>query len=180
MPVRFTLQRKRNPQKPKEVGKWYAVFKSSNPIKGKTMTRMATEGGTVEDYELGASSGVIAKWVHRQLIQGNRAYIEGLGTFRVTFGSEGVERVKDFHTGLIRNIKISFIPDPDLRADVLRDISFENDGVMDGETYYGSIENYLKVTGEDGSASTGGGTTTTTPGGGEDTDGEEDSNNPLA
>ena len=175
MPVNYTLQKKRNPQKKSEPGKWYAVFKSSEPIKGKTMTRMTTEGGTMEDYELQAAGHVIAKWVYNQIIQGNRAHIEGLGTFRLTFGSEGVENVKDFHTGLIRNIKLSFIPDPDLRADILRDIKFVNDGVVDGDTYYGSLENYYKVTGQTGGTEPGGST-----GGGTEPGGEDQEEDPLA
>lgn len=108
----------------------------------------------------------------------------GLGTFRVSFGSEGVEDITKFHTGLIRNVKIVFTLDADLRADILKDISFENAGVDDDGIYYGSLENYKRVKGlttgstvpttpgSDGDDTTDpgdGGGTTTNPGGGDDT-----------
>ena len=44
----YTLRKKRNPQKKADPGKWYTVFKPGEPIKEKNMTRMATEGGTME------------------------------------------------------------------------------------------------------------------------------------
>ena len=87
----------------------------------------------------------------------------GLGTFRITFGSEGVENIEDFHTGLIRNVKLSLIPDKTLRTNILRDLRFENAGVVDEGTYYGSLENYKQVKGI-----AQGGTGTNTPGTGED------------
>ena len=62
------------------------------------------------------------------------------------------------HTGLIRNIKINFIPDSNLRLNVLRDITFEDAGVEEDDVYYGSLANYKKVKGLDGSGTEGGGT----------------------
>ena len=91
-------------------------------------------------------------------MNGKRAKIPGLGTFRITFGSQGVDDIRDFHTGLIRNIKINFIPDSNLRSNVLRDITFEDAGVEEDDVYYGSLANYKKVKGLDGSGTEGGGT----------------------
>ena len=141
------MRKKPNPLDKQAPKKWYAVTKS----------------GAIADVELAAAAKLIAKWVYNQLIQGKRAKIPGLGTFRITFGSEGVENIEDFHTGLIRNVKLSLIPDKTLRANILRDLRFENAGVVDEGTYYGSLENYKQVKGI-----AQGGTGTTTPGTGED------------
>ena len=173
----YKLQRKRNPQKPNEPKKWFAVPKTGTPVKEKVMTRMATEDTTFADVELAASAKLISKFIYNQAIQGKRVRIPGLGTFRVSFGSEGIEDITKFHTGLIRNVKLVFTPDPDLRASILRDITFENAGVDDDGVYYGSLENYKQVKGlvpgGSGTTTPGGGTTTT-PGGG-----DEGGENPL-
>ena len=159
----YVMRKKPNPLDKQAPKKWYAVTKSGAPMDEEIMTNMATEDTTIADVELAAAAKLIAKWVYNQLIQGKRAKIPGLGTFRITFGSEGVENIEDFHTGLIRNVKLSLIPDKTLRANILRDLRFENAGVVDEGTYYGSLENYKQVKGI-----TQGGTGTTTPGTGED------------
>ena len=106
MGVSYKLARKRNPLNRQETGKWYAVPKSGKAMKEKVMTRMATEDTTFADVELAASAKLISKFIHNQAIQGKRVRIPGLGTFRVSFGSEGVEDITKFHTGLIRNVKL--------------------------------------------------------------------------
>lgn len=171
MPVQYKLQKKRNPARRDDPAKWYAVPKTGTPMKEKVMTRMATESTTVEDVELVASAKLISKQIYNQLIQGKRVKVPYLGTFRISFGSDGVEDIRDFHTGLIRNVKMVFTPDPDLRASVMKDIQFENAGVDDDGVYYGSLENYKQVKGI--TDKPGGGTTT--PGGGE----EEESPDPI-
>ena len=171
MAVPYKIQRKRNPQKPDEPGQWHAVPKTGSPVKEQFMTRLATEDTTVADIQLAAAAKLIGKFIYNQSIQGKRVRIPGLGSFRVSFGSEGVDDIMDFHTGLIRNVKIVFTLDSDLRASILNDISFENAGVDDEGVQYASLENYKQVKGLSGDNTQGGGTPGT--GGGSD-DGNDD------
>ncbi len=159
MSVSYKLQRKRNPQKPDEQGKWYAVPKTGKAASEKIMTRMATEDTTVADFELTAAAKLIGKFIRNQTVQGNRVRIPGLGTFRVSFGSEGVEDITKFHTGLIRNVKILFTIDSDLRSSILNELSFENAGVDDDGVQYASLENYRQVKGLSSGSSTSDGST---------------------
>ena len=138
------------------------------------MTRMATEDTTVADFELSAAAKLIGKFIHNQAVQGKRVRVPGLGSFRVSFGSEGVEDITKFHTGLIRNIKIVFTIDSDLRASILNDLTFENAGVDDEGVSYASLENYKQVKGL-----TSGGSSTTTPGQGGTGSGGDDSDDPM-
>ena len=48
---------------------------------------------------------------------------------------------------MIRNVKIVFLMDSDLRASILKDLSFENAGVDDEGVQYASLENYKEVKG---------------------------------
>lgn len=171
MGVPYKLQRKRNPQKPAEPGQWHAVPRTGGPVKESIMTRMATEDTTVADVELAAAARLIGKFIHNQAVQGKRVRIPGLGSFRVSFGSEGVDDILKFHTGLIRNVKVVFTLDADLRASILRDVTFENAGVDDEGVYYGSLENYKKVKG----LVSGGGGTSVPPGGGDGEGGQDES-----
>ena len=116
MGVPYKLQRKKNPQKPTEPGKWYAVPKTGKAVDEKIMTRLATEDTTMADFELSSAAKLIGKFIHNQTVQGKRVRIPGLGTFRVSFGSEGVNDITQFNTNLIRNVKIVFTIDSDLRA----------------------------------------------------------------
>ena len=117
MGIPYKMQRKKNPQKRTEPGKWYAVPKTGTPVEDKVMSRMATADTTVADFELEGSAKLISKWLYTQFMNGKRARVPGLGTFRITFGSEGVDDIRDFHTGLIRNVKIAFIEEGIKHAD---------------------------------------------------------------
>ena len=172
MGVPYKLQRRRNPLKPDEPGDWHAVPKTGKAVNEKIMTRMATEDTTVADIELAAAAKLIGKFIHNQTVQGKRVRIPGLGSFRISFGSEGVDDITKFNTNMIRNVKIVFVMDSDLRASILNDLSFENAGVDDEGVQYASLENYKEVKGLTPGGGTGGGQTTT-PGGegsGEDDD----------
>ncbi len=158
MGIPYKLLKRKNPQDREAAAKWYAVPKTGDPTDDDVMSRMATEDTTMADFELEGASKIISKWIYNQIMNGKRARIPGLGTFRTTFGSEGVADIRDFHTGLIRNIKINFIPDANLRSNVLRDITFEDAGVEEDGVYYGSLANYKKVKGLDGSGTEEGGT----------------------
>ena len=117
----YKLLKRKNPQDREAAAKWYAVPKTGGPADENVMSRLATEDTTMADFELEGASKLISKWIYNQIMNGKRAKIPGLGTFRITFGSQGVDDICDFHTGLIRNIKINFIPDSNLRSNVLQD-----------------------------------------------------------
>lgn len=170
MSLSYKLQKKKNPQRRDDPAKWYAVPKNGTPMDEKSMTRSATESTTVEDVELLASSRLISKHIRNELLAGKRVRIPYIGSFRLSFGSDGVDDIRDFHTGLIRNIKIVFTPDADLRTDILRDVKFENAGVDDEGVYYGSLENYKMVKGLNQGGSGGGSTGEGEDGGGESPD----------
>lgn len=154
MSVFYKLLRRRNPQKRSEPGQWHAAPKTSKAVKEKLMTRMATEDTTVADVELSAAAKLIGKFIYNQIIQGKRVRIPGLGSFRLSFGSEGVDNILDFNVNMIRNIKIIFVMDADLRASILKDLSFENAGVDDEGVQYATMENYKEVKGLTGGSST--------------------------
>ena len=63
MAVSYKLVQKRNPVKPDDPKKWYAVPKSATAQTGKQMTKAATENTTVAPIEMEASLDLLAKYV---------------------------------------------------------------------------------------------------------------------
>ena len=158
MSTKYILQKKINPQKKSDPKKWYAVPVSGEPLDDDAMTRTASAETTYSDVELDGSSKLISRHVLRQLLNGQRSRVPGLGTFRVTFGSEGVENIDDFDVSMIRNPRIMFVLDSNLREEILSKLTYTNAGVREGDIYYGDLKSYRKAKGltPGGSGSDGG------------------------
>lgn len=62
----------------------------------------------------------------KYLLKGKSVGHGELGTMRVSFGSEGVEREEDFDNGKISGVKIVFTPGVELKK-LLADIPFERE-----------------------------------------------------
>ena len=138
--AKYKLIKKVNPQKRQEPGKWYATPKSETPLSGKAMTCAATANTTTAPIEMEASLELLAKFVPQQLQQGHTVKIPGLGTFRLTFKSDGVEDINSFRA--IKNVRIVFTPSKELRESVLSGLTFEDGGVLEDDISYASIADY--------------------------------------
>lgn len=146
--AKYKLIKKVNPQKRQEPGKWYATPKSETPLSGKAMTRAATANTTTAPIEMEASLELLAKFVPLQLQQGHTVKIPGLGTFRLTFKSDGVENIDDFRANsMIKNARIVFTPSKELRESVLSGLSFEDGGVLENDISYASLADYRMAKG---------------------------------
>lgn len=149
--AKYKLIKKVNPQKRQEPGKWYATPKSETPLSGKAMTRAATANTTTAPIEMEASLELLAKFVPQQLQQGHTVKIPGLGSFRLTFKSDGVENIDDFRANsMIKNARIVFTPAKELRESVLSGLSFEDGGVLENDISYASLADYRMAKGAPG------------------------------
>ena len=59
------------------------------------------------------------------LFQGHPVKLAGLGTFRVSFGSEAKDSPEGFTEADIKNLRILFTPDINLRRELLSELRFE-------------------------------------------------------
>lgn len=148
MSVNYKLVQKKNPQKKEEPAKWYAVPNSAKPLAQKALTRAATENTTTAAIEMEAAMELLAAFIPRQLQQGHTVNVPGLGSFRLTFKSEGVEDVEKFNAGLmIKSPRILFTPAKELRERTLQGLSFENGGVLEAGINYATLADYRKAKG---------------------------------
>ena len=168
MSVNYKLVQKKNPQKKSEPAKWYATPNSAKPLAQKALTRAATENTTTAPIEMEAAMELLAAFIPQQLKQGHTVNVPGMGTFRLTFKSEGVEDIDKFNAGqMIKSPRIVFTPAKELRERTLQGISYENSGVLENKINYASLADYRKAKGlptpapgggTGGGSGTGGGT----------------------
>ena len=148
MSVNYKLVRKKNPQKKSEPAKWYATPNSAKPLAQKALTRAATENTTTAPIEMEAAMELLAAFIPQQLQQGHTVNVPGMGTFRLTFKSEGVEDIDKFNAGqMIKSPRIVFTPAKELRERTLQGISYENSGVLENKINYASLADYRKAKG---------------------------------
>ncbi|MCI6212798.1 hypothetical protein [Bacteroides heparinolyticus] len=173
MSVNYKLVQRKNPLKKDEPAKWYATPNSANPLAQKALTRAATANTTTAPIELESAMELLAAFIPQQLKQGHTVNVPGMGTFRLTFKSDGVEDINKFNAGqMIKSPRIVFTPAKELKEGVLQGLSFENGGVLEAGINYASLADYRKAkglptpapggSGSSGGSSSGGGST---PGG---------------
>lgn len=128
------------------VKKWYAVPKSATAQTGKQMAKAATENTTVAPIEMEASLELLAKYVPKQIVQGHTVHIPGVGYFRLSYKSKGVENIEDFNPAtMISGARLVFKPDEALRSAILENLKFEDGGVLVDGVDYGNRKAYLKA-----------------------------------
>lgn len=173
MSVNYKLVQRKNPLKKDEPAKWYATPNSAKPLAQKALTRAATANTTTAPIELESAMELLAAFIPQQLKQGHTVNVPGMGTFRLTFKSDGVEDINKFNAGqMIKSPRIVFTPAKELKEGVLQGLSFENGGVLEAGINYASLADYRKAKGlptpaPGGSGSSGGSSSAagSTPGG---------------
>ena len=148
MSVKYKLLQKKNPMKKNDPAKWYAIPNSDKPLAQKALTRAATANTTTAPIELESAMELLAAFIPQQLQQGHTVNVPGMGTFRLTFKSEGVEDIDKFNAGqMIKSPRIVFTPAKELRERTLQGISYENSGVLENKINYASLADYRKAKG---------------------------------
>ncbi|WP_315085581.1 hypothetical protein [Bacteroides heparinolyticus] len=159
--MNYKLVQRKNPLKKDEPAKWYATPNSAKPLSPKALTRAATANTTTAPIELEAAMELLAAFIPQQLQQGHTVNVPGLGSFRLTFKSDGVEDIDKFNAGqMIKSPRIVFTPAKELKEKTLQGLSFENSGVLEAGINYASLADYRKAKGlpaPGGSASGGSG-----------------------
>lgn len=171
--AKYRLTFKKNPQKKDGSGAWHANPVVVNRLTTRSVCKTVTRNTTIAPTELESSFNLVCDGVPEALQQGNSVTLGRLGTLRLSFGSKGVDDVKDFDAAtMVSNIKVIFTPSKELLAAVKNGLTFENMGVVEDGFIYPSVKAYqeYKVSGrvpvEGGTTTPGGGSGGTTEGGG--------------
>ncbi|MBV8038327.1 hypothetical protein HF895_02260 [Bacteroides sp. AN502] len=145
---KYKLLKRNNPKAPDAPKKWYAAPLSEAAQDVKSMTRAATENTTVAPKEMETSLELLGNYARKQLLQGHVVRVGDLGTLRITFQSEGVEDIVKYNaSAMIKNPRILFTPSKEFRDTIVKNLQFENGGVLDGDINYASLADYKKAKG---------------------------------
>lgn len=118
MALQFNAIQRMNPLT--KAAKWYAVARLTGKRGLKDLSKDVAE---VSSLSAGDVQNVIVnlcdqlpKW----LMQGNSVKLDGFGTFRLSFSSNGVEKKEDVTANLIKDIRIIFDPDDSIKERIAK------------------------------------------------------------
>ena len=86
-----------NRKNSKRKGYWYARAVSPDVVGVKELSQRISERCTVTEPDILAVISALVFEMNQLLKGGNRVKLDGLGTFRVSIHSQGVEHAKDFN-----------------------------------------------------------------------------------
>ena len=129
--------------------KWYGLSVSNGSLSVRQMARQATRNTSLSPMEMEAALDLFGDYAAAQLLQGHAVKLGYLGHLRLTFKSEGVEDVCDYHPARhVREPRILFTPSKELRDRVVKNLTFELGSVVDEGVTYSSVADYLKAKGQ--------------------------------
>lgn len=121
----YHLVERQNPQKEEEAKKLYA----QSILVGKVDASMlAKQIATQTTLTIGDVSNVLKTFLDLLpvfMLMGKSVELEGFGSMRISFSSEGVENEKDFSVKLMRKPRVIFLASPELKRRVADGISYE-------------------------------------------------------
>lgn len=121
--MKYKLIKRTNPQdRTKE--KWYASPMNEGKI---SKSDIAKEIVSLSSLSRGDISNVIENLLDampKYLLMGKSVNLGEFGTLRLSFSSDGVETTEEFHTNLIKGMRIVFTPGVELKRS-LDSIKFE-------------------------------------------------------
>lgn len=114
---------------------FYAQAKSIGTSDLNRLCDMINERSTVSSADVKAVLDSLVYVMKRELSDGKIVQLGEFGNVRITFGSEGVEQEKDFHSSMIRRPKYTFTPGKELQdqkkllqyAKITPEVVFYND-----------------------------------------------------
>ena len=124
--MKYKLVERRNPVDPSAPKKFYATPIITGKI---NIEQVADDLVLVSSISIGDILSVLRNLIAilpKYLLSGYSVQLGDLGTFKISFSSEGVEDPKAFVIARIRNKRILFLPGPAFRK-ILRDLTFERE-----------------------------------------------------
>ncbi|BDD09015.1 DNA-binding protein [Fulvitalea axinellae] len=118
--LKYKITQKANPQDREGPKKYYATPQTSGK---KTLSAISRDITDMSSLSRGDISNVLLNLVDqipKYLLDGQSVQLGELGSFRLSFGSEGAESSEDFNVSMIRNKKIIFTPGPSLKQELAK------------------------------------------------------------
>lgn len=147
MKIKYNLVRRLDPTSESKEMKWYAVPVSSGSLTMDETAQIAMNNTSLinEDFKYVMNASVDN--LLPAILFGRSVTLGKWGKFRLSFGSEGVDDIDEFDPErMIKNIKLVQTPSVDLKQ-MIQDVTFELEGIVEDGIKYGSKESYLRAKG---------------------------------
>jgi predicted histone-like DNA-binding protein len=122
--MKYKLVTRKNPQQPQAAGKLYAAPVNDGKVSQKEIAADIVGLSSLARGDVANVIDSLIDTVPKYLLMGKSVSLGELGSFRISFSSEGVTSPEEFNVGLISGVRVVFIPSPALRK-AIEDIKFE-------------------------------------------------------
>ncbi|MDR2937619.1 MAG: HU family DNA-binding protein [Prevotellaceae bacterium] len=122
--MKYKLVARKNPQNPDAAGKLYAAPVNDGRVSQKDIAADIVGLSSLARGDVNNVIDSLIDTVPKYLLMGKSVNLGSLGTFRLSFSSEGVATEAEFNPGKISGAKVIFTPSTDLKA-AIEKISFE-------------------------------------------------------
>jgi predicted histone-like DNA-binding protein len=122
--MKYKLVRRKNPQDPVSPGKLYAAPVNDGKVVQQDIFADIVNLSSLSRGDVANVINSLIDTVPKYLLMGKSVNLGELGTFRVSFTSEGVEDPKDFTVDKISGVRILFVPGTELKKK-LGNVHFE-------------------------------------------------------
>ena len=113
--MQYKLIQKHNPANRKVPAKWYASPVNNGKVSAFQLNRQVITRNKLDKDTIKKTVKAFTNEITELLAEAYSVNLGALGTFRVSFSSEGVEKTDDFQPEMINNIKVIFTPSVDLQ-----------------------------------------------------------------
>ena len=104
--MQYKLIQKHNPANRKVPAKWYASPVNTGKVSAFQLSRQVIVRSKLNKDVVKKVVDVVSDEISKLLLDGFSVAFDELGTFRVSFSSEGVEHAEDFKADMINNVKV--------------------------------------------------------------------------
>jgi predicted histone-like DNA-binding protein len=122
--MKYKLVERKNPQDRQSPGKWYAAPVNDGKVAQQEIAADIVNLSSLSRGDVANVINSLIDTVPKYLLMNKSVSLGELGTFRVSFSSEGVENPEDFSVDKISSARILFVPSTELRKK-LEHIHFE-------------------------------------------------------
>jgi predicted histone-like DNA-binding protein len=114
--MKYKLVERKNPQQPQAAGKYYAAPVNDGKISQKEIAAEIVELSSLSRGDVSNVIENLLDTIPKYLLMGKSVSLGDLGTFRLSFSSEGVANQSDFNVNQISGLKVIFTPSSALRT----------------------------------------------------------------
>lgn len=122
--MKLKLIQRGNPQKPAEAKKWFATTVNQGTVSKRELSKEIAGRSSLTQGDISNVIDNLVDELPKYLASGQSVKLGEFGSFRLSVSGEGANSKEEFHTSLVKKVKIVFTPGLALKKE-LQDIHFE-------------------------------------------------------